>query len=266
MNLSFKHLILVFVMILSISTTFAADNSSENFGKICILANKDYKIYSIQVAHSRGAASNFESVDPNEEFKQTAEDYDSSVNVFVIEFKSDGKKIMIDCGFGAGKDKLQDLLKEAGITVESISDLYITHMHLDHVGGIKDFPKTKVHIAKEEYDAWKTDSKRQNLSNFMLPEEKMHLFNFDEELTNGLKAIKCAGHTPGHTVYNIGYIYFIGDLMHAAELQYPHPSFSHIKYDMDREEAAKSRKLAKETFHGEWFGAHVPFPGTITNP
>ena len=266
MKLSFKHLILVFVMVLSVSTAFAAENSSENFGKICILTNKDYKIYSIQVAHSRGAASNFKSVDPNEEFKQTAVDYDSSVNVFVIEFKSDGKRIMIDCGFGAEKDKLQELLKEAGISTESISDLYITHMHLDHVGGIKDFPKAKVHLAKEEYEAWKTDTKRQNLSNFMLPEEKMHLFSFDEELPNGLKALKFDGHTPGHTVYQIGNLYFIGDLMHAAELQYSHPSFSHIKYDMNREEAAKSRKLAKETLHGEWFGAHVPFPGTITNP
>ena len=266
MNLVFKRLIAVFAILFTVTAAFAAENSSEEFGKICTLVNKDYKIYSIQVAHSRGAASNFESVDPNEEFKQTAIDYDSSVNVFVIEFKSDGKRIMIDCGFGAEKDKLQELLKEAGIPVESISDLYITHMHLDHVGGIKDFPKAKVHIAKEEYEAWKTDSKRQNLSNFMRPQEEMHLFSFEEEFPNGLKAIKCAGHTPGHTVYNIGNIYFIGDLMHAAELQYPHPSFSHIKYDMNREEAAKSRKLAKDTFHGEWFGAHVPFPGTIKNP
>ena len=62
MKLLFKRIILVFVMLLSISTAFAAENSSENFGKICIFANKNYKIYSIQVAHSRGAASNFESV------------------------------------------------------------------------------------------------------------------------------------------------------------------------------------------------------------
>ena len=101
MNLLFNRIIVVLVMIFTVTATFAAENSSEDFGKICILTNKDYKIYSIQVAHSRGAASNFESVDPNEEFKQTAEDYDSSVNVFVIEFKSDGKRIMIDCGFGA---------------------------------------------------------------------------------------------------------------------------------------------------------------------
>ena len=78
-------------------------------------------------------------------------------------------------------------------------------------------------FSKEEYEAWKTDSKRQNLSNFMLPEKEMHLFSFDEELPNGLKALKFAGHTPGHTVYQIGNLYFIGDLMHAAELQYPHP-------------------------------------------
>ena len=271
-------------MLFSVVTAFATVNTSENTvssnenkaddklsqnessENISIYDNKDYKIYSFQVAHSRGAASNFESVDPDEEFKQTAKDYDSSVNVFVIEFKSDSKRLMIDCGFGSEKDKLQELLKKADIPAESISDLYITHLHIDHVGGIKDFPKAKVYIAKEEYEAWKTDPKRQNLSKFLLPQEEMRLFNFDEELPNGFKAIKFAGHTPGHTVYHIGNNYFIGDLLHAAELQYQHTSFSHIKYDMNREEAAKSRKLAKETLHGTWFGAHVPFPGTINNP
>ncbi len=278
MNLLLKRVIAIFVMFFALNAAFSAENSSEKANSDVKVAQEDYSkfiqkfdsqdyfIYSIQVAHSRGAASNFESVDPNEEFKQTAEDYGSSVNVFIVEFKSDGKRIMIDTGFGSQKDKLLDILKNTGIKPESISDIYITHLHGDHVGGINDFPKAKVHIAKEEYEAWKTDARRQNLSEFLRPQEEILLFSYDEEFPNSFKAIKCAGHTPGHTVFHLGNNYFIGDLMHAAELQYPHPSFSHIKYDMDRVEAAKSRKLAKETFHGEWFGAHVPFPGTITNP
>ncbi len=230
-----------------------------------IFDDGDYKIYAIQAKPTRPPASLFTSVDPNETFVQTAKDYDGSINVFIVEFKSDGKRIMIDSGFGSAKDKLQEVLRFADIAPDSISDIYVTHIHPDHVGGLKDFPKAQIHIAKDEYEAWKDDAQRQDLAADMPEQAKLHLFDYKDSFPHGMQAIKCAGHTPGHTVYRLGNRYFVGDLLHAVDLQYEHPSFC-AAYDMNPGEAAASRKDAKNNYHGEWLGAHIAFPGVLNNP
>ena len=230
-----------------------------------VFEDGNYKIYAIQAKPTRPPASLFTSVDPKEPFVQTAKDYEGSINVFIVEFKSDGKRVMIDTGFGAGKDRLQEILRQAAIAPESISDIYVTHIHPDHVGGLKDFPKAQIHIAKDEYEAWKTDPNRQNLAQALPEQDKLHLFDYQDSFPHGLQAIKCAGHTPGHTVYRLDKRYFVGDLLHAVDLQYEHPSFC-AAYDMNPREAAASRQAAKENFHGEWLGAHISFPGVLNNP
>ena len=98
----------------------------------------DCRIYAVQDAANRFPATLFSSADPQERFVQTEKEYDGSVNVFIVEFKGDKRRIMIDAGFGAPRGKLLDELKKAGIRPESISDIYITHIHPDHVGGLPD--------------------------------------------------------------------------------------------------------------------------------
>lgn len=63
-----------------------------------------------------------------------------SVNAFVVD---DGERVvMIDAGtgasraFGDGLGKLQANLRAAGYTPERIDEIYLTHLHTDHVGGL----------------------------------------------------------------------------------------------------------------------------------
>ncbi|UCE12845.1 MAG: MBL fold metallo-hydrolase [Candidatus Heimdallarchaeota archaeon] len=63
-------------------------------------------------------------------------------NVFIIE--SEGKSLMIDSGLGGrmtisfgGQNKSIDILEKA-ITSKNISQIFLTHGHIDHVGGIMD--------------------------------------------------------------------------------------------------------------------------------
>ena len=190
--------------------------------------------------------------------------YAGSVNVFIVEFKNDKKRVMIDAGFGARRGKLLTEMKKTDITPESISDILITHIHPDHVGGLPDFPKAKIHIAQEEYEAWAKDPSRKYLAKYLPEKENLSLFAYCTEVVPDLKAIKAAGHTPGHTVFQMKDRYFVGDIVHAVDLQIAHPFFS-SRYDINPQEAAASRRKLKE-FRGEWFGAHITYPGKYRNP
>ena len=75
---------------------------------------------------------------------------------------------------------------------------------------------------------------------------------------------KRGGHTPGHTVYQLRLseaqqAVFVGDILHAVALQFPHPSFC-ARYDSDPKAAVESRlKTLRQA--GILLGAHFPFPG-----
>ena len=43
-------------------------------------------------------------------------------------------------------------VQRLGLQPEDVKHIVITHMHLDHAGGLPDFPKASVHIFKSEYD------------------------------------------------------------------------------------------------------------------
>lgn len=224
----------------------------------------DCRIYAVQDASNRFPAKLFASIDPQERFVQTEKDYAGSVNVFIVEFNAGKRRVMIDSGFGAPKGRLLTEMKKSGIPPESISDILITHIHPDHAGGLPDFPNARIHIAKDEYDAWAKDASRKNLAKYMPDEKKPDLFAYDTEIVPGLKALKVPGHTPGHTVFQMGDRYFVGDIVHAASLQIAHPAFC-ARYDMDPQMAFESRSKALKDFRGEWFGAHIPFPGKYIN-
>ena len=46
-----------------------------------------------------------------------------------------------------------DQVKGLGYLPEDVRHIAITHMHLDHVGGLPDFPNARVHIYEKEYTA-----------------------------------------------------------------------------------------------------------------
>ena len=230
------------------------------YADVKVFEYPDCRIYAIQDSPNRFPAKLFFSIDPQERFVQTAKDYVGSVNVFIVEFNADKCRVMIDAGFGSPRGRLLAEMKKANIPPESISDILITHIHPDHVGGLPDFPHAKVHIAQDEYDAWMKDDSRRGLARYMPDEKRLDLFAYDAEIFPNLTGLKVPGHTPGHTVFQLKDRYFVGDIVHAAALQMAHPTFC-ARYDMEPQTAVASRIRALKEFRGEWFGAHIPFPG-----
>src|SRR5205823_7147274 len=65
--------------------------------------------------------------------------FDWALNVVVV--RSGGQTILIDAGMGAEfplprAGQLVKRLKAAGIDLASVTDVVLTHMHMDHIGGL----------------------------------------------------------------------------------------------------------------------------------
>lgn len=197
----------------------------------------------------------------------------ASVSTFLM--KADGEWLLFDTGLGAGHGgQLMNGLAELGLTADSISALYITHFHGDHIGGmVQDgapvFPNAEVYTGAVEYKAWiedmPEDKNGQQRAAMDAYKDKLHLFEFGDELPHGIVAIDAIGHTPGHTAFEKKELLIIGDLMHGAALQLEHPEYSG-NYDMDKAQAAASReriiKYAQEK-HLIMAGMHLPEPAFI---
>ena len=197
----------------------------------------------------------------------------ASVSTFLM--KADGKWILFDAGLGEmGHGQTIAGMAELGLTPDSISELYITHFHGDHIGGmVADgkpvFANAEVYTGAVEYKAWieEMPEEKNGLQRAAMEayKEHLHLFEFGDTLTHGIVALDAVGHTPGHTAFEKGELLIIGDLMHGAALQLEHPEFSG-NYDMDKAQAAASRErlinYAKEK-HLIMAGMHLPEPAFI---
>jgi len=213
---------------------------------------------------------------------------ETSVNGFLI--NTGTKLILIDTGaanlFGPTLGNLVNNLKASGYQPEQVDEVYITHMHADHVGGLMSgdklaFPNAIVRADQHDADFWlsqaRMDAAPQEAKggfhnamvslNAYVSAGKFKPFKGDTELTPGIKAVSSYGHTVGHTTYLVESkgqkLMLWGDLMHVASVQFAEPSVV-MNFDTDTKSASVERKktFAEAAKQGSWVaGAHISFPG-----
>lgn len=94
---------------------------------------------------------------------------------------------------------------------------------------------------------------------------RIHPFKFGDTIAGCVETYDAPGHTPGHTVYKVDELYIIGDLIHAAILQIPHPEYCAV-YDKDPEQAVKTRKYFYKILENSDVyaaGMHLPYSGVM---
>lgn len=216
--------------------------------------------------------------------------FDWALNAVVV--RSGDKTILIDAGLGSDPDlhlpragQLIKRLEAAGIDLASVTDLVLTHMHMDHVGGLlvdgvkerlrKDL---RIHVAAAEVKFWEApdfsrvsmppgfpDALRAAAKQFV-KEYGSQIRQFDEEheVAPGVVVRRTGGHTPGHSVVRVASggdaLTFAGDAVFAVGFDQPdwHNGFEHDPEEAARVRIRLLRELAKT---GELLVAtHMPFP------
>jgi glyoxylase-like metal-dependent hydrolase (beta-lactamase superfamily II) len=212
-----------------------------------------------------------------------------SLNQVVV--RGGGRTILIDSGLGMQNPdfprtgRWAPRLEAAGIDLASVTDVVLTHMHFDHVGGllvdgVKDRLRSdlRVHVSAAEAEFWLSpdfsrtampksmqDMIRSTARHFLDEyRSQLRTFEAEYEVAPGVLVTRTGGHTPGHSVVRLASggdrLTFVGDAVLPAGFDQPdwHNGFEH-----DPEEAARVRvRLLREMAStGEpMVGTHLPFP------
>jgi glyoxylase-like metal-dependent hydrolase (beta-lactamase superfamily II) len=214
---------------------------------------------------------------------------DWALNVVVV--RSGGRTILVDAGIGAEFPDLRRAgqlvrrLKAAGIDLAAVTDVVLTHMHMDHVGGllidgVKDQlrPDLRIHVSAAEAEFWTSpdfshvamppgfpDALRATAKRFLNEYRgRLRTFETEYEVAPGVVVRRTGGHTPGHSVVRMtsggDRMTFAGDALFTVAFDHPdwYNGFEH-----DPEEAARVRVglLRELASTGEALVAtHLPFP------
>lgn len=184
--------------------------------------------------------------------------------------------------FGDIAGRLPQSMSAAGEKSASVTDIFISHAHGDHIGGLLTatgalaYPNAAIHISAPEWkwlsglseDKAKIFGIQQVSSLVSTIKPKVVPFEPGADVLPGIvKAIELKGHTPGHSGYVIGpgrdSVLLFGDAMHSFVVSVRKPSWQ-VAFDRDQPLAASTRvALVKRSVASgqRLYSEHFPFPG-----
>ena len=188
----------------------------------------------------------------------------SNVNAYLVQSKD--QNLLIDSGcrdlFGPTCGFVQEALKEAGLVPSDITDIFLTHLHPDHIAGTIDtdgtavFENATLKVLDLEYNFWSSQDFDEtevngadwaNLAKAVLHayKDRLETLSFDSDIAPGVSSVSIPGHTPGHSGFRVDdgreSLIQMGDILHVPNLQLINPNVATV-FDIDPEAALKSRR------------------------
>ena len=210
-------------------------------------------------------------------------------NVWLI--KSGSRTMLVDAGSGQamGPDfpdvgNLGRLLKEADVQAEDITDVIVTHMHPDHIGGLIKggqiaYQNAQIHIVEDEWNSWTNEGLLAQAPEQQRPiilgvqgaasiiAERVTFHKSGADLGDGISLMPAPGHTPGHTAVRVSsgdtqYL-LIADAVVSGDIQFEHPDTAYA-LDANPDLAAQTRKHLFDMLSVDkiaFSATHLAFPG-----
>ena len=199
------------------------------------------------------------------------------------------RRILIDAGtgraYGATLGQLPESLQLTTASASQITDVVITHMHPDHIGGLllddgsARYPSATLWISKAEVGYWGDPEKARRAEPEARPffevaqavvrayDGRLRNPTSGQEIAPGLTALDATGHTAGHMVYlatsRHETLMFLGDLFVFGPAQLADPKIG-MRFDGNKMLAVRTRQRMLQRLAGESLQvavAHEPFPG-----
>ena len=137
-----------------------------------------------------------------------------------------GKLVLFDTGNGptpnAPVGKLMANLKAAGIGAGDIDTVVISHMHPDHINGLKDvdgkvaFPNAEIMVSSPDWAFWMSEENAAKAASPMAKNyfanakkvmgdmsDRVKRYEPGKEVAPGVTAVEAFGHTPGHVAFAV---------------------------------------------------------------
>jgi glyoxylase-like metal-dependent hydrolase (beta-lactamase superfamily II) len=194
--------------------------------------------------------------------------------------------MLFDTGAGTNMGptagKLPASLEAAGVAAATVTDIFISHSHGDHIGGLLNasgalaFPNATIHISAPEWAFLKGMTAQQAAGAGVGQHDKLvatitpKVAAFEpgaDIIPDAVKAVDIKGHTPGHSGYMIRSqnkaVFYVGDTVHHFVVSARKPDWT-CSFDADAETSQASRKavLGAAAAKGQLiYAVHFPFPG-----
>lgn len=214
---------------------------------------------------------------------------DWPLNVAVV--RSGGKTILIDSGLGTEfpgfprAGQLAMRLDAAGIDPGSVTDVVLTHLHMDHIGGLlvdglrgRLRADLRVHLATAEAEFWEAPDFSRTVMPAPIPEVlrstatqfldvyrgQLGPFETEHEVAPGVLIRRTGGHTPGHSIVRVesrgDALTFAGDAVFQPGFENPDWQ-NGFEHDPEESARVRVRLLTELADSGEQLVAtHLPFP------
>lgn len=203
------------------------------------------------------------------------------------------KLVLIDTGNGAGRDPntghVAANMAAASVDPATIDLVVISHFHGDHITGLLTtdgkpaYPNAEVKVPAREWAFWMDESNRakapegSNLAAthanvrrvFGALGEKVSRYEWNTEVTPGIRSMDTNGHTPGHTSFmvtsgNASLLVQSDVVSHVAILFMRNPQWFGSG-DMDGPQAVATRRKVLDMVANDRLlmtSYHLPFPAT----
>jgi len=217
-----------------------------------------------------------------------------SATLNVILVKTGDRTILLDTGLGLmsldgtsppNAGRLTPTLALLGVTPEAITDVVISHLHPDHIGGISDgvtpaYPNAAYYFPQGDYDFMQSGPVGNEqvdgligLANSLLApiqasdQLTVYASDAETEIVPGIFTAPTPGHTPGHVALraasgDTSFVY-TGDAVTNSIISLQHPEYF-MGFDAIPEVAVASRRALLDMLASDatqTFGYHFAFPG-----